>query len=807
VKSWEPRRNPHLTALRFVDVSGSDPWQLWLTKDGSAYLQGTVSWMDIVGPDPTLVSTDPVHFVIAMATSTDLFALLYSDGSVVACGGPFGKVPLRLCQGHAERIAATKQSVIVSIPHALLVFTAPTASTRIDLGTLSVRSLAAYDPGYLVLLDDGLLYCNFEVRELSRKIESSVPHLHIVTGFIGPPMIWIDTSLDEIICVYQDGSMVYGWADQENLSLVPALATLPVFRPPGGAQLCQMHISRDLLWLLTSRKQVFYIWKLPWLDQENGRISRFKPGPTGFPANVTHFKATWNDIYFFTSTPEEPPRHPPILRDPSLFENLPQKTEQFTIHSNLFGDAIVDPLGATEVGLRPGDRVLMGGDKEVMVVGATGRRLVVVANGGDVTTVEFPSFKRALFEWELRARPNGRLETICVTMEISVQVDSSNAALQRVCFFKARDLIVGPAGESAEVLGERCECLWIQMDGQVQMCSHVSSLALHRFWKLKYRKDVTVCAHQEASGGIILTEKRNDGPFSPGSIVASKTYGIGVFMGVAGDSYVVAFVSDSGACRLTPREHSLTVLRALSTHIVNAVSLNASHLPLNVAGVAGSPLLPCDVIRIEEELAFFVGTANGACFFETQIIIANDLGVGTLDLHGGFRLVCEISAVARPRQFMTSNGAIDLNVNLSDFRSFPLLPLDIISIGNRFAEVCGFKDNDLYIQFAPSRFVEKLNATADFDLVYRRVPVPTMKTFLIAPGKSVDAWIDLEHFRGCRCLPYDVIDYQGRRMIVQGVVGESKFVVADWETLDYCLFRLPIGKTQNVIRSIFGAVL
>jgi hypothetical protein len=42
-------------------------------------------------------------------------------------------------------------------------------------------------------------------------------------------------------------------------------------------------------------------------------------------------------------------------------------------------------------------------------------------------------------------------------------------------------------------------------------------------------------------------------------------------------------------------------------------------------------------------------------------------------------------------------------------------------------------------------------------------------------------------------------------MIILGLVSDSTFVVADWETLEYSVFMVPIGKTQRVVRSLFGS--
>jgi hypothetical protein len=234
------------------------------------------------------------------------------------------------------------------------------------------------------------------------------------------------------------------------------------------------------------------------------------------------------------------------------------------------------------------------------------------------------------------------------------------------------------------------------------------------------------------------------------------------------------------------------------------MSLSACALPINVTDSPERPLVPCDVVRTGGELAFYLGIAQNVCFFETEVMVANDLGAGSLDLRPGFQVVCEIGENPRSQaKFRTKSGdELVLNVNLPDFRSFPLLPLDVLVVNDRIGEICGFSGNDLWIRYQGLTYLEKFDVNCDFDLVYRRARVPTSKEFVLEQGSTVTGWIDLEHFRGRRCLPYDLVDYQGKKMIVQAVVSENRFIVADWETLEHRVFRVPTGKSLRVKRSL-----
>jgi hypothetical protein len=801
VKTWTPSKDLCHDNLSIVDVCGHNAWQLILTEDGRVYSQGNIPWMEFSSPTAlTIVSRDvPGSKVIGMSASTELFALLYSDGSVYASGGSFWKTlsQTQLCKpGFGKEIAVTKQSIMVSTGHSLLLFTSPTSSTCLDLGTASVVCLASYEPGYLVLLDDGILYCTFPVRHLSVRVESSVKSLFIVSGFLGPPMLYMETSLDEIICVYRGGAMVYGLADQDKEAPYPALAALPVFKEPFGGELVHLHISRDLIWFLTSQNHIFYISKLPWLDPDNGKIARFKQAPWTFAGSVNHFRATWNVIYFFTVPHGAPPRHGPLVRD-FVTDNLVHRTMPFTIYSEGIGYVMADPLGVSHLGLRPGDRINSPTRGDFTIIGSSGKSLIIDSESSGTDTLKIPRSEEVLFKWTLRERPNGDLIDVkMLPGDTIVQIDRSVDGLMRICHFKADDVIESDQGVQAVVLGERCECLWLRLSDRVVMCQRSSCMALHRHWRLKKRENAKMVELPDVDGGTIAAERVARGLFVPPAIVASPEFGIGTFVGIASSRYVVGFVRDAGRYRLIDKAQPLKVLRSQTTYIMNALCLNATYLSLNL-GSRDKRLMPCDVLQIEGEIAFHVGTSDDIPYFETEIMIANHLGVGVFEAKAARKIVCEIGDVSRAKlQMPSSTGAIvDLNVNLAEFKTFPVLPLDAVVVGDVIGEICGFCDSTLYIQFPGKKYVEPFDPNCDFDLIYRRVQVPTSKTFITKRGDSVTGWIDLEHFRGKRCLPYDVVDYQGKQMIIHAVVDERVFVVADWETLEYQTFKVPIGKT------------
>jgi hypothetical protein len=72
-----------------------------------------------------------------------------------------------------------------------------------------------------------------------------------------------------------------------------------------------------------------------------------------------------------------------------------------------------------------------------------------------------PRLEQSFIEWTLLERPKYQtLETWkMVKRNMTFQLDRSDSGLSGLCHFKANDVIESVKGESATVLGERCECL------------------------------------------------------------------------------------------------------------------------------------------------------------------------------------------------------------------------------------------------------------------------------------------------------------------------------------------------------------
>lgn len=803
VKTWEPRQNDELTDLGIIDVCGNDSYKLCLDQNGQIFIQGMVAWMD---PRSYLTPTQltlpiPNAKVVAMSSTTELFAILLSDGSVFACGNTFSPTLVQICEkGVAQKIAVSRHKVLVSTGKTLLSYLSPSSVNTLNLGERTVRCISTYEPGFLILLDDGILYCNFQVRDLGPKIESKIDGLYIVSGFLGPQIIHMETSLDEIVCVYRDGSIVYGWADQEHTCPYPVISLLPVF-PPDDSRLTHLHISRDLIWLLTDNGTVYYISKLPWLDPENGRIARFKKIPATFPKKVVHFRATWNEIYFFESGFQ----HKPIVTNINI-ESLPNRKLPFTVHTTSRGPILVDPLGAASLGLRSGD-VIMRNKEKYVVVGRSGDVLCVtnaLEGDGAVDVINLPDVSTILFNISLVSRPGAEIETQNDPTKHcpDFQIDRSDNGLRRICFFKYGDTVVDKHNEQYSVIGERCECLWLMNSVRgVVMCKRASCQSIHHQFKLVNRKDITVSEYKNVSGGIVLVEPV--GLIAPFSIVSSPQFGIGVYVGSASFNYAILFIMDCGYCRLISHDHPIEILRTCHPFYRPFFRLDQDIQFLNVQGMTTN-LMPCDVVYHSQEkmFAFCVSSAKTS-FFESEEMIKNDLGVGNFDAGTQVHLAARIAYPAIIKRKLPDGTRIELSINTADFANQPLLLLDEVIVPNRkFGYICGCSNGSLYIAYEDTPNVAE-PLPNDYQLIYRRLNVPTKLEVTIQGHKEI-GWIDLEHFRGKGFIPYDEFEWHDNVLRIDALIDDRSVIVTNVKTNSRNVFFIPVGKYIEPISSKFS---
>lgn len=826
VKSWVPTKNVELTELGIIDINGNNNYYLALSNNGKVFILGEAQWMNPQKYNtPTLVPGLPQGIqIVELATSLDNFAVRTSTGCVYACGTNFSPTLQCIYQvGEAKQIAVNKKSILVSTKKSLITFTSLTNSTTISLTDRTVTNIAPYDTGFLVLLSDGILYSTFKFHDLGLNIQSSVPNLYIVSGFLGPQMVYMEASLNEIICIYVDGSLVYGWADQEHESDYPVLATFPNF-PIDDSCVCHVHISRDLIWVLTSNNDIYYISKLPALNPDNGRVARFKKVPEGFPSNICHFSSNWDEIFLFENSSGSI-KHEPIVGNINI-ETLPKRTQPFMLHTQNLGSFLVDPLGLVQLGFRPGDHVCSPDGEQMIIIGKTKEELCVKGIvDRNINLLPLPDLSTILFQWKLSDRSGAVLKDVEINNnKLVLQIDCSSAGLSRFCFFKPGDIIEHSKFGQGTVIGERCNSVWIRYhkDGVVRMCAQTSSRALHTEHKLIKRSDVeNVLVREGIDGNIFLIEPTNVGTFESGCIVSSTEYGLGKYLGTASGQLAVNFIHDGCYCRLVPRTHSLILKRSVNSEAgcpVTCIDSTVQYLDVSCRNCNEKfGIVPCDVIRINNQIAFCVGIGTfedvPSLMFETEMMIKHGLGVGAFakgQINDNFEIIARVSQEGKVTKTLNDGSSIDLSINTDDFKFAKLLPADELTINGMQCIVCGIDPvkNQIFVQFEKSKEVRPLNNDDSFILYYRRLNVPTKVNANVKNSEiRQSCWIDLEHLRDLALLPCDIVEEDNGKFAIVGAIDQNHFIASkldkDNGNLEPEILIVPNGKTPKVLSSVF----
>jgi hypothetical protein len=599
---------------------------------------------------------------------------------------------------------------------------------------------------------------------------------------------------DELVAVYRDESLVYAWSDQDVDTPWPVLACLPAF----SEAVAQVVISRDFVWLLTTRNQVSYLSKEAWLDSDSGKIARIKAVPNCFPLNIAHMCATWSEVYFFC----EPYGGQPHRR--LACDHLP------TLRGAAFGQELggiwqgVDPHGLSGLGFEPGDEIL-DETGEWRVVGSTSTSMVVLSPQTMLLReVPLPTLDEALQDFTLIGRVDGEIVEVDVPVRgvlgvrfhefpgrardadsalsprtplrpddlvgdtesgslpideeewrlpcrrarmVPVQLDAGSQALLRVCDFRAGDVVETADGQRATVLGERAGRLWLRCGDQVLACAQASREALHSALSLRSRRDSKMATLTDPDGCAVLVEIAGSGVLQPGDLVSEPTLGLGTMVGVGSGATVAVTLSDQSPteCRILTRGCLRPVRTARSTWM-NVRSATGGMQQLSTccadAGV---------YFVVGGEVVVCVGRArDGTIWGESERAVIADLGACPFDMSKAQR-------IGIPK--MTDGG---------------FFPLDVVIAGQLFCEVLG----DGRLQVLGSGQVESDKAP---ELVYRRVNVGGGRLFSVS-GSEILASVATAAFRGEHCRPYDVVEWRRRRVVILAVASPRKFVVADFET-------------------------
>lgn len=803
VKSWVPSRNAELSNNNIIDISGNDKYKLCLSNTGHVFVQGNISFMDPNNFNQmTLLPHMPETKAIQLSTSTEVFAILFSDGSVYACGANFGSTPKLINgTGVAKEIAVNRHHILVSSGDTLYDYSSTNEYNLINLSDRKVRCIASYQPGFLVLLDDGVLYSTFVVQNLGPYVESIYKGLHIVTVFLGAEIVYMETSLDEIICIYCDGSITYGWGDQDHSNSYPVIVTLPKF-PFDGSYICHAHVSRDIIWFLTSFDEVFYISKLPWLDPDNGSVSRFKHVPSSFPKKIQHFKSTWNEIYFFSEGID----HKPMVSNLSRI-SLKKQESPFLVYSKSLGTISVDPFGASPYGFRAGDQIKTDTGKQIIVYGKYQQYLIYQESiGHPLEVILMPDLSTSLFKWKLCDRHGAELIEIEVKQNQFCQIDSSNDGVQRLCYFKPGDIIEHEKFGQGVILGERCDCLWIKYESGIKMCKNSSCQTIHKEHKFVSRPSSKILQYISVEGELVLIEPTRLGVFEPNCLVESEQYGIGTYIGMASAKHAVMFLIDSNFCRLIDCCHQLKIVRSISPHMVQSICIDSSIQNIDICSTSlkDMNLMPTDLVKVDNQIARCIGCIyiekQKIALFETELMIKHGLGIGAFQPNVSIELLARIEEEGTRTMKKQDGSSIELSVNTKDFSAESILPQDVVSIEKQYYTVVGIANKIIYVHNHKKDYIEPL--AHDYKLVYRRINVPTSIQITVS-GKKMFGWIDIEHVRDKAIFPYDVVDKDGKEITIVGIIDSTHFIYTNQQKTKADVYVLPCGKTPNILYSVF----
>ncbi|OHS98416.1 hypothetical protein TRFO_35192 [Tritrichomonas foetus] len=824
IKSWIPSKCMELTDFDIIDIKGCQNYLVALSKERQAYIKGNVSWMNPTEySHPTIIPGLPQDLrCVELSVSDNNFAIRTENGQVYVCGKQFSSsIACLYSTGNATQVVVGSKQILISTGSSLIKFSSMENSTIINTKDHKVVNIGAFIDDFLVLLDDGILYSTSDSLA-DINIESSIHDLYIVPSFLGQQIVYLESfdssdGKSDFICIFMEGSIVHGFYDSSDDTQIPLVSTFPTF-PTDDSCICQVCVTPHHFWFLTSNGKISYITKISDVEFEIGNVPRFKCAPSSFPPKISHMSTNGNEIFFFENS-NNSIIHNPIVGHMNV-ETLPNRTQPFMMHTQTHGSILIDPLGATSFGFRPGDRVISPSGENLIVVGRSDNNLCVKeVTGRNVNVIPLPDLSTILFSWKLCDRSFALLKDISINSTMTVQIDCSITGLSRFCFFKPNDIIEHQKFGRGTIIGERCNALWIKYDdGSVRMCGQSSNKpgSLHIDHKLIHRENVDkVLQYNGIDGSTILIEPSRIGSFEPGCIISTPINGIGVFLGTASGQYAINFIIDGKYCRLIPKNQNLTLLRSNIPTMNPFTCLDSSIQFVDVSIETCKPfnILPCDIIRINDQVAICVGC--GKCedvpslLFETEMMIKHGLGVGAFTkgpIDIPYERIARISSPGTVFKVLGNGEKVELSIDTDDYKNSKLLPGDEITVSGKHCHVCGIKDNELYIEYEDTKICEKLN-DRDFILYYRRVFVPTKVTAVInEQTPKVTGYVDLEHLRDSAVLPCDVIENdEEEKMAVVGSVDTNRFIVSNLENKETSILIVPSGKTSKVLSSVFDA--
>ena len=810
-----------LSDLEVIDTCFAQDFQLFINKSGQVFIQGTASW---ISPDEFKEPHILEHFpsfetAISLATTIDSFAILTEKGNVYASGGAFpSNLECVYSLANAKGIAISSDSLLITTGSSLTKIGSNRIPVLLSTHGHDVVYIGTYDRSFVVLLDNGILYSMSKPKD-TPQIRSNIENLYVLSEFAGNRILSASAINNEIVCIYEDGSIVLGYK-----SFNPEYKTIFLLNCPKLDNPEQFPVvvenTRDCIWTLTVSGDIFYFLKIYSNSDSPYHLSlQFYQMPSSFSSNIVHMRSCWKSIFFF-----EQGHDTAYNLSFSLINSVQKIDRPFIFNTQFYGSVLINPFGASNIGFNSGDIVQTSNGSQITVIGTSDSFIYGKGiNDHIVQRVPIPDISTALFKWKLIERKNSSLKDIVLKEGKTLQIDCSSNALSKICFFKAGDEIENEMYGHGIIIGERCNSLWIKydQDGAIKMDTNKSSNSLHQNHKLIKRPGIdNFEIMYDVNGTTLIIEPSNLESYRSGCLVSCSQFGIGKVIGVVFDNIAIHFIQDGSLVRLLPISTSLVLERTVEPFQYPFYCLDTSgqFIDISIEKCLPFNIIPGDIIKIQNYFAICVGCGvyedEPTLMFQTESMIKFNLGIGAFS-KGKIELPYELIArIAYPGTTVKklNDSSITLSVNTDDFVNSPLLPGDELMINGRQCIVCGIKIQDLekktgclYVEYYDTMTCEPLLDSMKFSLYYRRLNVPTKVSIksIKSNGTSKFAFIDLPHYKRTGVLPCDIVEFQSKKLGIIGIVDENKFLVNNMDSNEITVEGLKYDSNIKIISSVF----
>lgn len=436
------------------------------------------------------------------------------------------------------------------------------------------------------------------------------------------------------------------------------------------------------------------------------------------------------------------------------FQKLPYRIENEFVHSLQKSISVdVSDYGTVWTGFMNGDKVSTESLGVGHVVGAASQGLVVKFDK-ETKVFELQNLREIFQKVEIVKRPSAELANAITRSGYSIPIDISESSC-RVFGFAPGDVVEHPVLGKARVEGVFGGCLWFKFDdddGQIVTTLVSEPSYLHEWLKvispskreIVYTKVEGADYPIETSPCAILAEF----DIAAGDLVeTSDTVGI-----VKGSFRHMALIEEVISKKLTfVTPNSLLLLRHFGKDpvYVDRVTLTNGGVAVNVSCQPGDKWLPYDRVITPRGTATVVGQADGKTWLATDDASAIGAGIGSMKDTSQFKLI--------RRLFHPGVNETGLSVSSDSFSGWPILPADIVIIGNVKYTVIGMTKDDKVVVAAGDRTRTFEKAEVQNASIVFRADLPATRIYYSKTGNGLTMSVSSRDFIGKRFIPDDVI--------------------------------------------------